>query len=96
MVHEESDWISDKSAIGSIPLLFNQRNAQQITPCISLYEHLLAIGRRREGVSATDFHVARAERWLPSLSSEIAALWEKGVWIPQEGLSLEQLFNYEF
>lgn len=79
-----------------IPLLFNQRNAQQITPCIFLYERLLAIGRSREGVSATDFHYDRAKRWVPTLSGEIAALWGIGNWIPQEGLGLEHLFNYEF
>lgn len=77
-----------------IPLLFNQKNTQQITPCISLYERLLAIGRRKPGVTKTAFHAARVELWLPSLSAEIASVWDEGDWIPQEGLGLEQLFNY--
>lgn len=79
----------------AIPLLFNQRNAQQVTPCVHLYERLLAIGKRKEGVSATESDVAKVGRWLPALSDKIAALWDGKCWIPQEGLGLEQLFNFE-
>jgi hypothetical protein len=92
-----AEYFGDLDPAGiDIPLIFNQKNEQQITPCISLYERLLANGRHKGGITATPFDVSRAQRWLPSLSVEIAAIWEKGNWIPQEGLGLEQLFNYEF
>lgn len=77
-----------------IPLQFNQRNHQQLIPCISLYKHLLAVGRRRGGISISADYEARATQWLPSLSEEIVVLWREGFWMPQEGVGLEQLLGF--
>ena len=78
-----------------IPLLFNQKNSQQLVPCIGLYERLLAVGRRKGGVCTTKFDTARTSLWLPTLSAQIIELWESGNWLPQEGLGLEQLLDYK-
>lgn len=78
-----------------IPLRFNQRNTQQLVPCTNLYEKLFSIARHQEGVVATEPQKANLAKWLPSMSNKIIELWDNNIWLAQEGLGLEQLFDYK-
>jgi hypothetical protein len=51
----------------------------------------LAYGRRRDGAHRVFDGVSTLHRWLPSLASEIEAMWMEGQWITQEGVSTELL-----
>ncbi|ENO84685.1 Wadjet anti-phage system protein JetD domain-containing protein [Thauera linaloolentis] len=75
----------------AIPLRIQSAGAGEICPDVDLYQLALAHGRRRDGVHRVFDDVPTLRRWLPSLVSEVEAMWIEGQWIPQEGIGTELL-----
>ena len=78
----------------NIPLKFNRLHELQLAPCISLYQLLLEVGRRRDTAPLPTDYQSLSRSWLPDLAEQVNALWDDGFWLPQEGVGLEQLVPF--
>lgn len=78
----------------SIPLRLRNDGAGDIRPDLPLYELALAHGRRRDGVRRATDDVATLHNWLPSLATDVEAMWNEGQWLPQEGVGTELLHQH--
>jgi hypothetical protein len=80
-----------------IPMDFNQAAASGSPPvqaATGLYSWLMANGRRREKLDCKVGSLAHAQAWLGAeLGATLHALWQEGMWIPQEALGFEQLLE---
>lgn len=78
-----------------IPLEFNESarsGSPPVQPAMELYAWLMANGRTREKLECKTGSLTSAEAWLGSkLGATLHALWQDGLWIPQEALGFEQL-----
>jgi hypothetical protein len=81
-----------------IPQDFNRTSAPdepKVRPALDLYQWLLQNGRRREKPDCLNAEELLATNWLgPALGAELTAIWQQGLWIPQEGLGYEQLVDW--
>jgi len=75
----------------AIPLRIQKAGVGEICPNVELYQLALTHGRRRDGVRRVLDDIPTLRRWLPSLASEVEAMWMEGQWIPQEGVGTELL-----
>lgn len=76
-----------------IPAAINQElrvlGKPEIRPAVSLYQRLLAEGKRRPLIAEKRQHVGTAVEWLPAcLAGEVQRLFDEQKWLPQEGLRL--------
>lgn len=79
-----------------IPFEFNRSRVDgevtMVAPALELYRWLLENGRRRPLEERQERSAHLAREWLGAeLGGEVKALWEAGLWIPQESLGFEQL-----
>ncbi|NIF28895.1 hypothetical protein F3J44_21255 [Pantoea sp. Tr-811] len=91
----QAEYFGDVDPEGlSIPLKFNKLHETQLTPSLFFYEMLLDMGRRRDAVILPTGYENLAAAWLPHLATKINGLWSDGLWLPQEGVGLEQLMAH--
>ena len=91
-----AEYLGDLDPKGvSIPVEFNRstsRDGPSLRPCTWGYRWLLAYGRTRAKPECALGIQQSALAWLGSETGEqTAALWRKGLWIPQESLGYERL-----
>jgi hypothetical protein len=81
-----------------IPLDFNksaQSWGMEMVPAIKCYGWLLQHGRQRTKPEKQIVPNDSAARWLGErMGADLMALWQKGLWIPQESLGYEQLVQW--
>lgn len=96
---EGAEYLGDLDPKGiRIPQDFNRTSAPdepKVRPALDLYRWLLQNGRRREKPECSNTGDLLATNWLGAdLGAELAAIWQQGLWVPQEGLGYEQLADW--
>lgn len=80
-----------------IPLDFNESahsGSPAVQPATELFAWLLTNGRRREKLECKSGSLTSAQAWLGlELGASLHAVWQDGLWIPQEALGFEQLLE---
>lgn len=89
-----AEYFGDLDPTGiSIPLRYNRDHSIQLRPAIWLYRLLQDFGRARPLDVVVEAGTERVEDWLPEQALEILALWKEGLFLPQEGVGRELLFE---
>lgn len=91
-----AEYLGDLDPSGvRIPLEFNRARGESgvaVKPAIEFYRWLVEHGRRREKKNGPEFANVSAHHWLGfELGNQVADIWNKGQWIPQESLGIEAL-----
>lgn len=87
----------DPKGVG-IPIAFNlstKGEDPQVRPALDLYRWLLDYGIERDKADCATCSDSAAVQWLgPELGTRLAAVWQRGKWIPQESLGFERLLTW--